>query len=40
MKGLFGTFGVLSVLWIVLNFAFIAGLIWFVFWCLKHFGVI
>lgn len=34
------TFGAMFVLFGLLNIAAIAGLIYFVFWCLRHFGVI
>ena len=33
-------FGALAILGIVLNVGLIAGLIYFCFWCAKHFGLI
>jgi len=33
-------FGALAFLVAIFNFACIGGLIFFVFWCLKHFGII
>lgn len=37
---MFKSFGILAVVMVLLNFAFWGGLIYFVFWCLKHFGII
>ena len=34
------TFGAMAVFVIILNMALWGGLIYFFFWCLKHFGVI
>jgi len=35
-----GSFGLLAVAITGLNLAFWGGLIYFIFWCLKHFGII
>lgn len=37
---MFKAFGFMAVVALILNFAFLGGLIYFAFWCLKHFGVI
>lgn len=37
---MFKSFGFLAVLVVALQFAFWGGLIYFAFWCLRHFGVI
>lgn len=37
---MFKAFGAMAFVAVILNFALIGGLIYFVFWCLKHFGVI
>lgn len=37
---MFKQFGIMAILAFVLNFAFWGGLIYFCFWCLKHFGII
>ncbi len=37
---MFKAFGAMAVFAVILNFALWGGLIYFAFWCLKHFGVI
>jgi len=37
---MFKQFGMFAFLAVVLNLALFGGLIYFVFWCLRHFGVI
>ena len=39
-KGFFAAFGIMAILTVFLNVAFWGGLIYFAFWCAKHFGVI
>lgn len=40
MKGFFGGSIVMMITGVLLNFAFWGGLIYLVFWCLQHFGII
>ena len=37
---MFRHFGILAIITVIINLAFICGVIYFVFWCLKHFGII
>jgi len=39
-KSIFRSFGLFSLFAVILNLAFWGGLIYFVFWCLKHFGIV
>ena len=39
-KSLFSIIGSFGIFAIILQFAFYGGLIYFTFWCLKHFGIL